>query len=187
MKELGLKHEAELQTYINKELETFMAAKGRRLIGWDETLEGGLSEQALVMSWRGNAGGIQAARQKHQVIMTPNTECYFDYYQLNGRHDQPMGIGGYLPVSRVHNQEPVPAELTEEEKPYILGVQCNLWTEYVISSEQVEFMLLPRLTAMSEVQWTPAEKKDLENFKQRLPRMLKLYDKLGYKYCPKVE
>ncbi len=187
MKELGLKHEAELQTYINKELETYMAAKGRRLIGWDETLEGGLSENALVMSWRGNAGGIQAARQKHQVIMTPNGECYFDYYQLKERHAQPMGIGGYLPVSRVYQQEPVPAELTEEEKPYILGVQCNLWTEYVISSEQVEFMLLPRLGAMSEVQWTTAEKKDFENFKQRLPRMLKLYDKLGYKYCPKVE
>ncbi len=187
MKELGLKHEAELQTYINKELETFLAAKGRRLIGWDETLEGGLSENALVMSWRGNAGGIQAARQKHQVIMTPNGECYFDYYQLKGRHDQPMGIGGYLPVSRVYQLEPQPNELTEEEKPYIIGVQCNLWTEYVVSSEQVEFMLLPRLSAMSEVQWTPAEKKDLENFKQRLPRMLKLYDKLGYKYCPKAE
>ncbi len=187
MKELGLQRESELQTYINKELEVFMIQKGRRLIGWDETLEGGLSENALVMSWQGYAGGIEAARQKHQVIMTPNSDCYFDYYQLKNTHVQPLGIGGYLPLSRVYKQEPVPAQLSEEEKGYILGVQCNLWTEYVTCPEQVEYMLLPRLAAMSEVQWLQPEHKNLEDFQKRLPRMLQQYRKLGWKYCPTQE
>lgn len=187
MKELGLTRTAELQTYINKELEQFMTAKGRRLIGWDETLEGGLSQNALVMSWRGIQGGIEAAQQGHDVIMTPNGECYFDYYQLRERHAQPLGIGGYLPLSTVYNQEPIPSQLTKDQQHHILGVQCNLWTEYVLSPDHVQFMLLPRLSAMSEVQWVTPEHKNLENFKQRLPRLLKLYDKLGYKRCPKVE
>ncbi len=187
MKALGLKHESELQTYINKELEVFMAAKGRRLVGWDETLEGGLSENALVMSWRGIQGGIQAARLHHQVIMTPTGTCYFDYYQLKNQDAQPLGIGGYVPVSRVYEQEPVPAELTDEEKKYILGVQCNLWSEYIGSPQHMEFMLLPRLAAMSEVQWAQPQRKNLADFMKRLPRMQQLYKKLGYKACGKVE
>ncbi len=187
MKELGYTHESQLQSYINKELEAFMAEKGRRLIGWDETLEGGLSPNALVMSWRGYNGGIQAARQKHQVIMTPNSDCYFDYYQLKDRMAQPLGIGGYLPLSKVYNQEPVPAELTEEEKPYILGVQANVWTEYIAAPEHVEYMVLPRLAALCEVQWTQPEQKNLDDFLKRLPRMELLYSTLGYKYCPTVE
>lgn len=188
MKELGLKHESELQTYINKELETYIAQKhGRRIIGWDETLEGGLSEDAIVMSWRGNAGGIQAARQHHQVIMTPNSECYFDYYQLKNHQAQPLGIGGYLPLSKVYSLEPVPAELTEEEGKYILGAQCNLWTEYVAAPEHLEYMLLPRLAAISEVQWTQPQLKNLENFKTRLPRMIQMYKRKSWKYCPGIE
>ncbi len=187
MKELGLTHESQLQSYINKELEEFMAQKGRRIIGWDETLEGGLSSDAIVMSWRGNTGGIQAARQKHQVIMTPNGECYFDYYQLKDRMAQPLGIGGYVPVSRVYNMEPVPDELTDEEKTYILGVQANIWTEYIAATEHVEYMLLPRLAALCEVQWTQPEQKDFDDFLKRLPRLEQLYKKLGYKYCPSVE
>ena len=186
MKELGLKKEAELQTYINKELEAYMQKKGRDLIGWDETLEGGLSEKAIVMSWRGTKGGIAAARQHHRVIMTPTDYCYIDYYQLKDHGSQPLGIGGYLPVSKVYSFEPT-AGLGEEEAKYILGPQVNLWTEYVGYPQHAMYMLLPRLDAMSEVQWMASDKKDFEAFQGRLPRMLKLYDKLGYSYCHKVE
>ncbi len=186
MKELGLTHEAELQTYINKELEAYMQQRGRDLIGWDETLEGGLSENAIVMSWRGTKGGIQAARQHHRVIMTPTDFCYIDYYQLKDQWGQPMSIGGYLPVSKVYSFEPT-NELNEEEAKYILGPQVNLWCEYVGYPQHAMYMLLPRLDAISEVQWMPGDKKDFEAFKARLPRMLKLYDKLGYTYCRKIE
>ncbi|MBQ9558408.1 MAG: beta-N-acetylhexosaminidase [Bacteroidaceae bacterium] len=187
MKELGLTREAELQTYINKEMDRYLSAKGRTLIGWDETLEGGLSENAIVMSWRGMKGGIEAARQHHRVIMTPTDWCYIDYYQLKNDRAQPQGIGGYVPVSKVYSLEPVPEELSDEEAQYILGPQVNLWTEYVGYPEHAMYMLLPRLDAISEVQWMPKEQKDLEAFKARLPRMLELYRKLGYKYCYKQE
>ena len=188
MKALGLKKEAELQTYINKELDKFLTEKGRTLIGWDETLEGGLSENAVVMSWRGYEGGIEAARQHHPVIMTPTGNCYIDYYQLKGEtNTQPLAIGGYLPVSKVYSMEPVPDKLTAEEQQYIWGPQCNLWTEYVLSSDHVEFMLLPRLAAMSEVQWLNPDQKNFKAFEQRLKRLQKLYDLNGYKYCGKYE
>ena len=186
MKELGLTREAELQTYINKELEAYMQKKGRDLIGWDETLEGGLSENAIVMSWRGTSGGIQAARQHHRVIMTPTTYCYIDYYQLKDQWGQPMAIGGYLPVSKVYSFEPTD-ELGEEEAKYIMGAQVNLWCEYVAYPQHAMYMLLPRLDAISEVQWAAKGQKDFEAFKTRLPRMMKLYDKLGYTYCKKFE
>ena len=187
MKKLGLTHEAELQTYINKELEAYLARKGRTIIGWDETLEGGLSDNAIVMSWRGYDGGIAAARQHHHVIMTPTQNCYIDYYQLRDRNAQPLGIGGYLPLSKVYSMEPVPEQLSEEEKQYIMGPQANLWTEYVQYPEHLFYMLLPRLDAISEVQWTTAEQKNFADFEQRLPRMLRLYDKIGCKYCPSHE
>ena len=186
MKELGLSNEAELQTYINKELEAYMQNKGRDLIGWDEILEGGLSEKAIVMSWRGSKGGIAAAQQHHRVIMSPNTYCYIDYYQLKDQWNQPLGIGGYLPMSKVYSFEPT-AELSEEEAKYILGPQVNLWTEYVGCPDHAMYMLLPRLDAISEVQWLQKEQKDYEAFKNRLPRMLELYRKLGYTYCQKQE
>lgn len=188
MKELGLTKEAQLQTYINKELEKFLDSRDRILIGWDETLEGGLSEKAIVMSWRGTEGGIQAAQLGHRVIMSPNSHCYIDHYQLKGEtQTQPLAIGGYLPMSKVYNMEPVPADLTPEQQQYIWGPQCNLWTEYVISSQHVEYMLLPRLAAMSEVQWMTPDKKNFQAFEQRLKSLEKLYDKLGYLYCPKYE
>ncbi|MBQ8050474.1 MAG: beta-N-acetylhexosaminidase [Bacteroidaceae bacterium] len=187
MKELGLTREAELQTYINKEMDKYLTAKGRTLIGWDETLEGGLSENGIVMSWRGMKGGIEAARQHHRVIMTPTDYCYIDYAQLKDDWAQPQSIGGYVPVSKVYSMEPVPSELSEEEGKYIIGPQVNLWTEYVGFPEHAMYMLLPRLDAMSEVQWLPKERKDLDSFKARLPRMLELYRKLGYKYCYKQE
>lgn len=187
MKELGLTREAELQTYINKEMDKFLTAKGRTIIGWDETLEGGLSENGIVMSWRGMKGGIAAARQHHRVIMTPTDYCYIDYYQLKDDWAQPHGIGGYLPVSKVYSMEPVPAELSKEEGKFIMGAQVNLWTEYVGFPDHAMYMLLPRLDAISEVQWMQPEQKDFEAFKVRLARMEKLYDKLNYKYCHKIE
>ena len=188
MKELGLKKEAELQTYINKDMEAYLAAKGREIIGWDETLEGGLSEKASVMSWRGYKGGIEAARQHHHVVMSPTNHCYIDYYQLKNHDAQPLAIGGYLPVSTVYSMEPVPAELTEEEGKFIVGAQCNLWTEYVVSPDHAMYMLLPRLAAMCEVQWMQPQAKNYEEFsKKRLPAMQSIYRKLGYKYCSTIE
>ena len=187
MKELGLEKEAELQTYINKEMERFLAEKGREIIGWDETLEGGLSENATVMSWRGYKGGIEAARQHHRVIMTPTDNCYIDYYQLKSQNAQPLAIGGYLPLSKVYGMEPVPAELTPEEGKYIIGAQCNLWTEYVASPDHAMYMLLPRLAAMCEVQWMMPDAKNYENFCTRLPLLQQMYRRLGYKYCTSYE
>ena len=193
-RELGLKDdgkhsiENQLQTWINHEVEQFLNERGRDIIGWDEVLEGGLTEGGIVMSWRGVKGGVEAAKQHHRVIMSPNSHCYIDHYQLKDQWQQPLGIGGYLPVSKVYSFEPLmPGTLDEEEQQYILGPQVNLWTEYVAYPEHVFYMLLPRLDAISEVQWCSSEQKDFDNFKTRLPRMLKLYDYLGVNYCHKVE
>jgi len=193
-RELGLKDdglhsiENQLQTYINREIEQFLHERGRSLIGWDETLEGGLTEEATVMSWRGTNGGIEAARQHHRVIMTPTDYCYIDYYQLKNTWNEPLAIGGYVPVSKVYSFEPlVPEKLTEEEQQYILGAQVNLWTEYVSAPEHLFYMLLPRLDAISEVQWCRSEQKDFEDFKSRLTRMMQLYNLMGVRYCRTVE
>ncbi|MBQ1908926.1 MAG: beta-N-acetylhexosaminidase [Bacteroidaceae bacterium] len=187
MRELGLKKEAELQTYINKEVESFLSGRGRELIGWDETLEGGLSENATVMSWRGFKGGIEAARLHHRVIMTPTSHCYIDYYQLKNHDHQPLAIGGYLPLSKCYSLEPVPDELKPEEQQFILGAQCNLWTEYVSSPDHAMYMLLPRLAAIAEVQWLRPEEKNFEQFTGRLAELQTLYRRLGYKYCTTFE
>lgn len=186
-KELGLEKEAQLQTYILKDVENFLTGKNRKLIGWDEILEGGLSDGATVMSWRGYNGGIEAARLHHNVIMTPTQNCYIDYYQLKEHREQPYAIGGYLPLSKVYSMEPVPSELTSEESKYIMGAQCNLWTEYVASPDHAMYMLLPRLAAMSEVQWMTPDAKNYEDFCKRLSPMQKSYRKLGYKYCTRYE
>ncbi len=180
--------ENQLQTYINHEVEKFLASRGRNLIGWDETLEGGLTEGAVVMSWRGVNGGIEAARQHHRVIMTPTDYCYIDYYQVKETWNAPLAIGGYVPVSKVYSFEPlVPGKLTEEEQQYILGPQVNLWTEYIAAPQHLFYMLLPRLDAISEVQWCQPEQKDFDHFRARLPRMMQLYDRLAINYCRKVE
>lgn len=180
--------ENQLQSYINHEVEKFLTSRGRNLIGWDETLEGGLTEGAVVMSWRGVNGGIEAARQHHRVIMAPTDYCYIDYYQLKDTWNLPLGIGGYVPASKVYSFEPlVPGKLTEEEQQYILGPQVNLWTEYIAAPEHLFYMLLPRLDAISEVQWCQPEQKDFDDFKRRLPRMMQLYDRLHVSYCRKVE
>ena len=193
-KELGLKDdgqhsiENQLQTWINHEMEKLLSERGRDMIGWDEILEGGLTEHGIVMSWRGIKGGIEAAKQHHRVIMTPTDYCYIDYYQLKNQWGQPLGIGGYLPVSKVYSFEPlIPDQLSEEEQKYILGPQVNLWTEYVGVPQHVFYMLLPRLDAISEVQWCRSDKKDFEDFKTRLPRMKQLYDRMGVNYCHGLE
>ena len=195
IKELGLKEENgrtpedQLQTYLNHEIEQFLASRGRSLIGWDEILTGGLTENAIVMSWRGTKGGIEAARQKHRVIMSPNVYAYIDHPQLKDYGKQPRTTDSYLvSCSKIYSFEPLlPEELTEEEQKCILGVQANLWTEQVAFPEHAFYQLLPRLAAMSEVQWCQPKQKDFDSFKARLPRLEKIYDKLGVQYCRQVE
>lgn len=187
-KELGFtagKHsvEEQLQSYIIHEAEAFLNKHGRNIIGWDETLEGGLAPNATVMSWRGFEGGVEAARQHHKVIMTPTSHCYFDYYQSQDTQHEPLAIGGFVPVSKVYALEPMPSVLTDEEQQYIIGAQANLWAEYILTPEHVEYMLLPRLGAMSEVQWTQPAAKNYENFLGRIPYLMKLYDRYGYNYA----
>ena len=192
IKELGIKGDAKhnkehyLQSYVTARIEKFLNEHGRRIIGWDEILEGELAPNATVMSWRGMAGGIEAAQLGHDVIMTPNSHAYFDYYQTSFTDDEPLAIGGFLPVERVYSLEPAPESLTPEQKKHILGVQANLWTEYIPTAEHVEYMLLPRMAALSEVQWTAADKKDYKDFLKRLPQLTDLYERTGYKYATHV-
>lgn len=178
-------HPAEhrLQSYFITRVEKFINSKGRQIIGWDEILEGGLAPNATVMSWRGVEGGVEAAKQHHDVIMTPNSYLYFDYYQTTDVTNEPMAIGGYVPVSRVYSFEPFLPSLTEEEAKHIIGVQANLWTEYIPDFKQVQYMTMPRMAALSEVQWTMPEKKNYENFLQRLPHLIGIYDVYGYNYA----
>jgi hexosaminidase len=178
----GLKNEHELQSYFIKRIEKFLNSKGRNIIGWDEILEGGLAPNAAVMSWRGTEGGIAAAKEKHYVVMTPSHSCYFDYYQTKETANEPLAIGGYLPVEKVYNYEPTPQELTSEEQKYILGAQGNVWSEYLKTTDYVEYMILPRLSALSEVVWTEKEGKNFEDFKSRLKVLRKRYDALGLNY-----
>jgi hexosaminidase len=170
----GLKNEDELQSYFIKRIESFLASKGKRLVGWDEILEGGLPPNATVMSWRGTVGGIEAAKSGHDVVMSPTSHCYFDYYQ--GVFDEPRSIGGFLPIDKVYAYEPVPAELTDEQAKHILGAQANIWTEYLADSPQVEYMLMPRLLALSEVVWSD---KSLRSFADFSRRIVPHYDRLA--------
>lgn len=192
IKELGIKaepkHTAEekLQSHIISYAEQFLNKKGRQIIGWDEILEGGLAPNATVLSWRGIEGGIEAARQKHNAIMSPTSFLYFDYYQTKDIENEPMAIGGYVPIEKVYSFEPVPDVLTPEEAKYIIGVQANLWTEYIKTYNQVEYMELPRMAALSEVQWTMPEKKDYQNFMQRLPQLVQIYDLMHYNYAKHI-
>ncbi len=195
IKELGLvsdgKRTAEnqLQSYINKEVEAFLAERGRDIIGWDEILEGGLSGKSIIMSWRGTKGGIEAAKQGHRVIMSPNVYSYIDHPQLKDVAKQPRTTGSYIvSASKMYSFEPLmKEELNDEQQDYILGVQANLWTEHVAYPEHLFYQLLPRLGAMSEVQWCNPEQKDFEYFKARLPHLKKIYDLMGVKYCTGIE
>lgn len=192
IKALGLKSdnkhtkEERLQSYVIHEAEEFLNSKGRKMIGWDETLEGGLAPNATVMSWRGEAGGIEAAKQHHDVVMTPNTYLYFDYYQSKDTETEPMAIGGYLPIERVYSYEPMPKSLSPEEQKYIVGVQANLWTEYIPDFKQVQYMVLPRMAALSESQWCVSEKKNYEAFLQRVSRLVNIYAKNGWNYATHI-
>jgi hexosaminidase len=178
----GLKDEDELQSYFIRRIEKFIISKGRRLIGWDEILEGGLAPQAAVMSWRGTGGGIEAARQNHDVVMSPTSHCYFDYYQGNP-DDEPLAIGGFLPLRLVYSFEPVPADLSPEEAEHILGAQANLWTEYVPTPEHAEYMLFPRTAALAEVVWSTKGENIWDDFATRMERQFSRYDAAGIHYA----
>ena len=189
IKALGLeadeRHSAEyfLQSYVTERVEAFLATRGKRIIGWDEILEGKLAPDATVMSWRGISGGLEAARLGHDAIMTPNSYLYFDYYQSENQDAEPLAIGGYLPVSKVYSYEPFEEGMTEEEKSHIIGVQANLWTEYITTESQLEYMLLPRLAALSEVQWCQPQNKNWERFEDCVDDVCDIYDQMGYNYA----
>ena len=177
----GLADEEELQSYFIKRIEAFLQAQGRRLIGWDEILEGGLAPDATVMSWRGMEGGIEAARQGHDVIMTPTSHTYFDYYQ-GDPVQEPLAIRGLTPLEKVYGFEPVPETLSAEDAAHILGAQGNVWTEYMATTDYVEYMVFPRMLALAEVVWSPQELRNWEDFVQRLPAQLQHLDTLGVNY-----
>ena len=191
IRQLGLKDDGEhtaehyLQSYVTDRIGKFLARHGRRIIGWDEILEGRAPSDAVVMSWRGSEGGIAAAKLGHDVIMTPNSHFYFDYYQSLDTDAEPFGIGGYIPMEQVYSYDPAFPELTPEQQRHILGVQANLWTEYVLSDEHLEYMLLPRLAALSEVQWCLPETKDWNRFIGSF-RMDKIYSQLGYEFAKHI-
>ena len=191
IRQLGLKDDGEhtaehyLQSYVTDRIGKFLAPHGRRIIGWDEILEGRAPSDAVVMSWRGSEGGIAAAKLGHDVIMTPNSHFYFDYYQSLDTDAEPFGIGGYIPMEQVYSYDPAFPELTPEQQKHILGVQANLWTEYVLSDEHLEYMLLPRLAALSEVQWCLPETKDWNRFIGSF-RMDKIYSQLGYEFAKHI-
>lgn len=179
--------EERLQSYVIRHAEAHLAKLGRKMIGWDETLEGGLADGATVMSWRGEEGGIEAARQHHDVIMTPNTYLYFDYYQTLNTATEPDAIGGYLPLERVYNYEPVSDTMIKENiDQYIVGVQANCWTEYMPTYRQIEYMEMPRMAALADIQWSPRGTKDYEDFLQRTVRLIGVYDELGYNYAKHI-
>lgn len=178
----GLADEEELQSYFITRIEKFLNAHGRQLMGWDEILEGGLAPNATVMSWRGEAGGIEAARMGHTVVMTPGTHCYFDHYQ--GDPDiEPTAFGGFTTLAKVYSYEPIPAELTAEEGKLVLGAQANVWTEYIPDSRHAEYMIFPRLAALAEVVWSPAEHRHWGDFSRRMQTQYERYAKQDINYA----
>jgi len=179
--ENNLRDEHELQSYFVQRIEKFLNSKGRQIIGWDEILEGGLAPNATVMSWRGIEGGIAAARSGHNAIMTPGTHCYFDHYQ-GEKANEPLAIGGFTPLEKVYAFRPIPDSLTKEEGKYILGAQANLWSEYMYDEKQVEYMLFPRLCALSEVLWTDTLLHDEKSFYNRVLKNQNLLDAFHVNY-----
>jgi hexosaminidase len=175
-----LKDEHELQSYFVQRMEKYINSKGKVLIGWDEILEGGLAPNAVVMSWRGEKGGIEAAKQNHDVIMTPGDYVYLDHSQT--KKEDSVTIGGYTPVKEIYGYEPIPRELSETERKHILGAQGNVWTEYMGNIKKVEYMIFPRVSALSEVLWSPSEKRNWSDFETRLQAQFKRYDLWGANY-----
>ncbi|WP_319503504.1 family 20 glycosylhydrolase [uncultured Draconibacterium sp.] len=182
MSDEGLKDEHELQAYFIKRIEKFLNKNGRHLIGWDEILEGGLDPTATIMSWRGADPGIKAAKAGHDVVMSPTSHCYFDYYQGDPSLE-PKAFGGNITLKKVYNFEPVPAELSAEEAKHIIGAQANIWTEYMPNGRHVEYMIMPRMSALSEVVWSPKDAKDWGDFSKRMDSQYKRFDKLGINYA----
>ena len=188
IKEKGLatdeKHTAEerLQSYFMSDIANFITAHGRKVGGWDEILEGGIAPNATVLSWRGMEGGIEAARLGHDAIMCPVSHLYLDYYQTADRESEPTAFNGFIPIERTYDFNPVSPQLTANEAKHIIGVQANVWTEYMKTFKQVEYMTLPRLAAASEVQWTMPEKKNFDDFANRMPQLLNVYNLNKYNY-----
>lgn len=180
MKDLKLKDEHELQSYFIQRIEKYLNGKGKTIIGWDEILEGGLAPNAQVMSWRGEAGGIAAAKEKHFVIMTPGSHVYFDHSQT--AKEDSVTIGGFTTIQKVYSYEPVPKELTGDEAKYVRGAQANLWTEYIGNTNKVEYMLFPRISALSEVLWGSKENRNWTDFEKRLQVQFKRYDLMHVNY-----
>ncbi|MGD8278243.1 MAG: beta-N-acetylhexosaminidase [Gemmatimonadota bacterium] len=179
----GLADENALQSWFTQRIENWLADHGRRLIGWDEILEGGIPPRATVMSWRGVEGGIEAARAGHDVIMTPTSHLYLDYYQGDPT-TEPLAIGGFLPLEKVYGFEPVPSELGPDEAAHVIGAQGNVWTEYMASRSHVEYMAFPRALALAELAWSPAASRDFDTFTARLPAALARLGRLGVNYRP---
>ena len=188
IKSLGIKGDKEctaenrLQGYLVSRIEKYLNQKGRKIIGWDEILEGDVQKSATIMSWRGVDGGIKASRLGHDAIMTPVSYCYFDYYQTDKTWNEPLLIGGNLNIEKTYSYQPVPDSLTAAEKKHIIGVQANLWTEYIVCPSLAEYQVLPRMAALSEVQWMQYDKKNYADFRKRLERLLQVYKLYGYKY-----
>lgn len=180
MADNDLKDEHELQSYLVRHMEAFLATKGKKIIGWDEILEGGIADNAAVMSWRGHSGGIHAANMGHDVVMTPHSFVYLDYYQ--SEYNEPLSIGGMLPMDKVYSIDIMPSEIDEEKRKHIIGAQANLWTEYIADEEHVEYMLFPRLAALAEALWTPNKLLEYEGFERRMAAQYVRYDAMGIKY-----
>lgn len=184
IRELGLKDEHGLQSWFVQRIEKFLNAKGRRLLGWDEILEGGLAPNAMVMSWRGTAGGLKAASEGHDVVMSPTQYCYLDYYQGRDKSKEPEAIGGFVPLKTVYSFEPVPAALPADKQAHILGTQGNLWAEFIFDGTNVMYMAQPRLSAIAEIGWSPVAARDWEGFLARLPALFARFDAMGFVYRP---
>ena len=182
----GLKDEYELQSYFITRMEKYINSKGKQIIGWDEILEGGLAPNATVMSWRGISGGIEAAKMNHEVIMTPNAVCYLDHYQAKDTKNEPLAIGGYTPIEEIYNYEPIPSELDRSLHKYIIGAQGNVWTEYMKTSDHVEYMVFPRILALSEVVWA-ANRPSFEDFEKKVNDTYPILDRMNINYSRHIE
>ena len=167
-------------------MEKYINAKGKQIIGWDEILEGGLAPNATVMSWRGVSGGVEAAKMNHEVIMTPNATCYFDHYQAKNTDNEPLAIGGYTPIEEIFNYEPIPSELDESLHKYVIGAQGNVWTEYMKTSNQVEYMVFPRIFALSEVVWSK-NKPSFEVFEKKVVDFFPILEDMDINYSKHLE
>ena len=185
IKKNNLKDEHGLQSYFIQRIEKYVNSKGRKIIGWDEILEGGLAPNAAVMSWTGVNGGIEAAKSKHFAVMTPGAYCYFDHYQGDPQ-SEPNAFGGFTPLDKVYSYNPIPSELTPEQGKYIMGVQANLWTEYIDNFKQVQYMIFPRLMALSEVGWGTSDPENYKNFENRVISQFKVLDKMGVNYAKSI-